>query len=94
MLTQFQDRKEAGKLLAAKLTAYANKQDVIVLALPRGGVPVGFEVAKHFTFHWMSWLLLSLAYQDKKNWRWVLLRLAVCAYSITMLCNSSVYPMR
>ena len=46
MFTQFHDRKEAGKLLAAKLTAYANKQDVIVLALPRGGVPVGFEIAQ------------------------------------------------
>jgi putative phosphoribosyl transferase len=46
MLTQFHDRKEAGKLLAAQLIAYANKQDVIVLALPRGGVPVGFEIAQ------------------------------------------------
>ena len=46
MLTQFHDRKEAGKLLAAMPTTYANKQDVIVLALPRGGVPVGFEIAQ------------------------------------------------
>ncbi len=46
MLTQFRDRKEAGKLLAAQLAAYANQQDVIVLALPRGGVPVGFEIAQ------------------------------------------------
>ena len=46
MLTQFHDRKEAGKLLAAKLAAHANQQDVIVLALPRGGVPVGFEIAQ------------------------------------------------
>src|SRR4029450_263894 len=42
----FRDRREAGRLLAAKLTAYANRPDVIVLALPRGGVPVGFEVAQ------------------------------------------------
>ena len=46
MSTQFHDRKEAGKLLAAQLAAYANQQDVIVLALPRGGVPVGFEIAQ------------------------------------------------
>ncbi len=46
MLTQFRDRKEAGKLLAAQLAAYANQQDLIVLALPRGGVPVGFEIAQ------------------------------------------------
>ena len=36
----FRDRREAGQLLATKLTAYANRPDVIVLALPRGGVPV------------------------------------------------------
>src|SRR5437870_5333430 len=42
----FRDRTEAGRLLAAKLTAYANRPDVIVLALPRGGVPVAFEVAR------------------------------------------------
>src|SRR6266536_1286786 len=46
MLTQFRDRTEAGKLLAAQLAAYANQQDLIVLALPRGGVPIGFEVAQ------------------------------------------------
>ncbi len=46
MLTQFRDRTEAGKLLAEQLTAYANLHDVLVLALPRGGVPVAFEVAR------------------------------------------------
>jgi len=46
MFTQFNDRKEAGDQLAAKLTEYAYRQDVIVLALPRGGVPVGFEIAQ------------------------------------------------
>ena len=42
----FSDRKEAGRLLAQRLAEYANRDDVIVLALPRGGVPVGFEVAR------------------------------------------------
>jgi putative phosphoribosyl transferase len=41
----FRDRSEAGRLLAAKLRTYANRADVIVLALPRGGVPVAYEVA-------------------------------------------------
>jgi putative phosphoribosyl transferase len=40
------DRTEAGRLLADTLREYANRDDVVVLALPRGGVPVGFEVAK------------------------------------------------
>jgi putative phosphoribosyl transferase len=45
MATRFQDRHDAGRQLAVELHAYANRPDVIVLALPRGGVPVGFEVA-------------------------------------------------
>src|SRR5215203_1280345 len=44
----FRDRHDAGRKLAAKneLQAYAGRDDVLVLALPRGGVPVGFEVAR------------------------------------------------
>jgi predicted phosphoribosyltransferase len=42
----FRDRTEAGKLLAAKLSQYAGRPDILVLALPRGGVPVGHEVAR------------------------------------------------
>ena len=41
----FRDRSEAGRLLAEKLRTYASYPNVIVLALPRGGVPVGYEVA-------------------------------------------------
>jgi erythromycin esterase-like protein/predicted phosphoribosyltransferase len=41
----FRDRRDAGRVLARLLEPYANRSDVIVLALPRGGVPVGFEVA-------------------------------------------------
>jgi putative phosphoribosyl transferase len=43
---RFRDRSEAGRLLARELEHYAGDDDVIVLALPRGGVPVGYEVAK------------------------------------------------
>jgi putative phosphoribosyl transferase len=42
----FQNRRQAGRHLAARLEEYANRSDVLVLALPRGGVPVGFELAK------------------------------------------------
>jgi len=45
MMERFTDRKDAGRILAQKLSAYAKQTDVIVLALPRGGVPVAYEVA-------------------------------------------------
>jgi putative phosphoribosyl transferase len=42
----FRNRSEAGRWLAERLQAFAHRPDVIVLALPRGGVPVGFELAR------------------------------------------------
>jgi putative phosphoribosyl transferase len=45
MRARFRDRRDAGRRLAGKLREYAGRDDVIVLALPRGGVPVGFEIA-------------------------------------------------
>ena len=47
MITKFfKNRSEAGRFLAQKLGEYTNDRTVVVLALPRGGVPVGFEVAE------------------------------------------------
>jgi putative phosphoribosyl transferase len=46
MESHFEDRYAAGRRLAGALQAYAGRSDVVVLALPRGGVPVGYEVAK------------------------------------------------
>ena len=45
-MTFFRDRAEAGQILAQKLKRYARRPDVVVLALPRGGVPVAYEVAR------------------------------------------------
>jgi putative phosphoribosyl transferase len=42
----YRNRTDAGRQLAAKLTSYQDRPDVLVLALPRGGVPVGYEVAQ------------------------------------------------
>ncbi len=42
----FYDRADAGRYLAAELAGYAGRDDVVVLALPRGGVPVAYEVAR------------------------------------------------
>src|SRR3954468_24733204 len=45
-MRRFRDRAEAGRLLADRLREHAGRDDVVVLALPRGGVPVAFEVAR------------------------------------------------
>ncbi len=46
MPNQFNNRHDAGQFLATKLQQYANRDDVLVLGLPRGGVPVAYEVAE------------------------------------------------
>lgn len=43
----FANRTEAGRVLAEHLAQYADREDVVVLGLPRGGIPVAFEVARH-----------------------------------------------
>lgn len=45
-VNRFKNRTEAGAILAQRLTSYAQRDDVIVLALPRGGVPVAFAIAQ------------------------------------------------
>ena len=44
-LIMFEDRADAGRRLASRLGAYRNRKDVVVLGIPRGGVPVAFEIA-------------------------------------------------
>ena len=46
MFSGFRDRAEAGRALAERLVEYARRPDLVVLALPRGGVPVAFELAR------------------------------------------------
>ncbi len=46
MKTRFRDRTHAGKVLADQLTTYTNQLNTLILGLPRGGVPVAYEVAK------------------------------------------------
>jgi putative phosphoribosyl transferase len=45
-MQRFHDRREAGQLLARQLAHYKDRDDVVVLALPRGGVPVAYEIAR------------------------------------------------
>ena len=44
-MTPFKDRRDAGRILALKLSTYAKRQNTLIVALPRGGVPVAYEVA-------------------------------------------------
>jgi putative phosphoribosyl transferase len=46
LLVQYRDRREAGRVLGERLLALAGQQDILVLGLPRGGVPVAWEVAR------------------------------------------------
>jgi hypothetical protein len=48
----FADRRQAGQVLGSKLAHYAGRPDVLVLALPRGGVPVACEVAATLGADW------------------------------------------
>ncbi|MGV2829528.1 phosphoribosyltransferase [Myxosarcina sp. GI1(2024)] len=63
----FQDRTEAGQRLAEKLKAYANRQDVLVLGLPRGGVPVAYEVAKSLNVPLDVFLVRKLGVPGQKE---------------------------
>ncbi len=45
-MIKFHDRYQAGKVLAEALESFAHKPDVVVLGLPRGGIPVAYEVAQ------------------------------------------------
>lgn len=45
-LRSFKDRKQAGELLAEQLAAYTGNSDAVILALPRGGVPVAFAISQ------------------------------------------------
>lgn len=57
---RFHDRSDAGRRLAQELTSFANQPDVLVLALPRGGVPVGFEIAQRLHAPLDVWVVRKL----------------------------------
>jgi putative phosphoribosyl transferase len=57
---RFQNRAQAGRFLADKLEAYAGRADVVVLGLPRGGIPVAFEVARRLQAPLAAFLVRKL----------------------------------
>lgn len=65
MTTRFRDRSQAGQQLAKELSNYANRPDVLVLGLPRGGVPVAYEVAKALNAQLDVFLVRKLGVPDQ-----------------------------
>src|SRR5487761_2222383 len=66
-MTRFEDRSEAGKLLAAKLRKYKDIPGV-VLAIPRGGVPVAYEVAKELGLPLELVLIKKIGHPSNKEY--------------------------
>ena len=65
---RFRNRTDAGRQLAEKLAAYANRPDVLVLALPRGGVPVAVELARAFGAPLDVFWCASCAFLGTRSW--------------------------
>lgn len=63
----FVDRRHAGRVLARHLTRYGGRDDVVALALPRGGVPVAFEVARELRAPLDVWLVRKLGVPDHEE---------------------------
>src|SRR5215475_10819586 len=82
-MMRFKNRTEAGRFLAERLSAYANRSDTLVLGLPRGGVPVAYEVATFLSapFDVLAPIANS-ACPATKSWRWALSLRAARAPSI------------
>lgn len=77
---QFHDRTEAGQELGKALSAYAGKKDTLILALPRGGVPVAEGVAKALSLPMDVWIVRKLGVPEHKE-------LAMGAVSMGGICH-------
>ncbi len=77
---RFTDRRVAGRELAEYLTKYAEREDVIVLGLPRGGIPVAYRSPPHSRRHWMRYLVRSLGVPGRKGLAFGVSPAAACVY--------------
>ncbi len=82
---QFQDRADAGRFLARQLVRLTERPDVIVLALPRGGVPVGYEVARALRVPLDVWVVRKLGLPQQPE-----LAMGAIASGGTRVLNRSV----
>lgn len=80
MFRSFQDRADAGHALAKALSAYTGKKDALILALPRGGVPVADAVAKELSLPMDVWLVRKLGVPGHEE-------LAMGAISMGGICH-------
>lgn len=85
MNSQFRDRTEAGQLLAAELMEYAECPDVLVLGLPRGGVPVAYQIAKALHAPLDVWLVRKLGVPGQEE-----LAMGAIAMGGIMVLNNDV----
>jgi putative phosphoribosyl transferase len=69
-LPRFVDRDQAGRRLGTALRQYARDRDLIVLALPRGGVPVGARIAEALNAPLDVCIVRKWGTPDTKSWRW------------------------
>jgi len=93
MTILFHDRRDAGRHLARTLSAYRERDDVIVLALPRGGVPVAFEVAQalHAPLDLMLVRKLGLPGQEELAMGAIALP-GICVFNHDLIQRSAVSP--
>ena len=82
---QYTNRREAGRLLADKLQEWSGREDVAVMALPRGGVPVAFEVAKRLEAPLDVLIVRKLAAPDEPE-----LALGALASGHVIVLNSEI----
>ena len=89
-MNRFPDRAEAGRFLAATLRDYADRNDVLVLALPRGGVPVGFEIAQQLNAPLDVFIVRKLGYPGHEEFALG----AIASGGVRVLNESALKPGR
>jgi predicted phosphoribosyltransferase len=81
----FADRAEAGRMLGEALSVYAGRTDVLVLALPRGGVPVAYEIARMLAVPLDVWLVRKLGAPGQEE-----LAMGAMAGTDTLVLNQEI----
>ncbi len=86
----FRDRSDAGKKLSAVLQEYADRPDVVVVALPRGGVPVGYEVAQALHAPLDILVVRKLGFPGQEEWAMGAIASGVLILNPDARCDSNL----